>query len=478
MTDTQARPALLGRLRIRGKLYLAFSAISGLVIALAIVAAIWTSHSDAEIQRARLLAEFAERQLTVVELKLMTMSDAMRGYLLDPANQAEVGRKLAADNELNNVVDELTVALVELPSVLQLVTELETYDDQILNKAEDHLVEMTDEDIAAAKLLYKTDYLPKREREIELILALRHEVAQVQEALRAKAAQAFAKQLALGLSGTAMMLILSWLIAWLSARVIGDRIQGMTTAMGKLADGDTTIEIPAQDGSDEIGDMARAVEVFRTNAIARRQGELALQRINLEFDAALNSMLHGMVVWSLDHRVQLVNRRFLAICGMPPGSIGPGMTVREVVDNSVRHGLHPDQDPEEICRKITALLAARRSVQFEMPMRPDLLARIASEPMENGGTVVTFEDVTEKRQNEDKIVFMAGHDALTGLSNRTMFQEYMEAAVARSRAGQPFAALCLDLDHFKEVNDTLGHPAGDELLRQVVGRRAIRITGP
>ena len=69
----------LGRLRIRAKLYLAFSAISGLVIASAITAVIWTRSSDAEVLRNLSRLEFAKRQSTVIALELMTMSDALRG---------------------------------------------------------------------------------------------------------------------------------------------------------------------------------------------------------------------------------------------------------------------------------------------------------------------------------------------------------------------------------------------------------------
>ncbi len=90
--------------------------------------------------------------------------------------------------------------------------------------------------------------------------------------------------------------------------------------------------------------------------------------------------------------------------------------------------------------------------------------------MANGGTVVTYEDVTEKRRNEQQIAFMAHHDALTSLPNRVLFKEHMEAAVVLLEDRQQFAVLCLDLDHFKQVNDALGHAAGDDLLRLVAGR--------
>ena len=65
---------------------------------------------------------------------------------------------------------------------------------------------------------------------------------------------------------------------------------------------------------------------------------------------------------------------------------------------------------------------------------------------------------------------MARHDALTGLPNRLRFHERLSAAVARGKGGEASAVLFLDLDHFKAVNDTLGHPVGDALLRQVGDR--------
>jgi diguanylate cyclase (GGDEF)-like protein len=127
-------------------------------------------------------------------------------------------------------------------------------------------------------------------------------------------------------------------------------------------------------------------------------------------------------------------------------------------------------DSEELCSVLAARLTQRRSIQVEQAMRPGLTVRIAYEPMADGGTVVTFEDVTEKRQYEERIAFMARHDALTGLPNRTLLREHMAEAAARPGDGTRYAVLCLDLDRFKEVNDTLGHAAGDELLRLVAGR--------
>ena len=85
--------------------------------------------------------------------------------------------------------------------------------------------------------------------------------------------------------------------------------------------------------------------------------------------------------------------------------------------------------------------------------------------------IAVIEDVTERKKAEQRIAFMAHHDALTGLANRAaMAQEIEDAAARHRRWGDQFSVLLLDLDRFKDVNDTLGHAAGDELLREVAGR--------
>jgi diguanylate cyclase (GGDEF)-like protein len=270
----------------------------------------------------------------------------------------------------------------------------------------------------------------------------------------------------LGLGVTVLTLLGSAVVG----RGIARPVLRLTAMMNRLAKGDTDLPVPGADRRDEVGAMASAVEVFRAAVIARRQGEVALRQTNLQLDAALNSMLQGMVVWGPDHRVKLVNKRFFALTGLPQGSVMAGMTVREQVDVAISHGLYAGDNPGEVADGVTMRLQQPRSVRLEREIRPGLFVQIAGEPMADGGVVVTYEDVTEKRLKEAQIIFMARHDALTGLPNRTLFQEHMEAMLGEAGQGQPFSLLYLDLDHFKEVNDTLGHPTGDDLLRLVAAR--------
>lgn len=87
------------------------------------------------------------------------------------------------------------------------------------------------------------------------------------------------------------------------------------------------------------------------------------------------------------------------------------------------------------------------------------------------GAVLVFQDITERKKLEDQLMQMAKYDSLTGLANRTLFMEFLTASLARSeRRGKTTVVLFLDLDHFKEINDTLGHDAGDQLLSSVASR--------
>src|SRR5262249_13390419 len=126
-------------------------------------------------------------------------------------------------------------------------------------------------------------------------------------------------------------------------------------------------------------------------------------------------------------------------------------------------------DPDVYLKELHASVA-KGSVQSQLVQSADRTVSIANRAMANGGWVATHDDITERTRAEERVRHMARHDSLTGLPNRAAFRDEMEPALKRVRRGQMIGAMCLDLDHFKNVNDTLGHLLGDKLLCAVASR--------
>jgi diguanylate cyclase (GGDEF)-like protein len=202
--------------------------------------------------------------------------------------------------------------------------------------------------------------------------------------------------------------------------------------------------------------------------VQRRDTELSLQ--NLHFDAALDNMSHGITMYDADEKLTVINRRYFELVGIPPEKMRVGMSFHDVAVAFAEAGFFPEQSVDDVYysrlkRKISG--QGQRHVE-QLPSGIILASR--HQPLPNGGWVSVFEDVTDIHEAESRMMHMAHHDALTGLPNRVLFRQKLEEALARARRGSMFAVLCLDLDHFKAVNDTLGHPIGDELLRAVTDR--------
>ena len=186
----------------------------------------------------------------------------------------------------------------------------------------------------------------------------------------------------------------------------------------------------------------------------------------------LDNMDQGLMLLEADGTVPVCNRRALDLLDLP-AELMRGRPTFEAVR---RHQLAKDDfvRSDQLMKNWVANSGVERTQHSYERERPNgIVLEIRTVPMASGAAVRTFTDVTARKQAERLSHHMARHDGLTGLPNRTLFRERLTDHFAEVERGVgSFAVLCLDLDRFKAVNDTLGHPAGDALLRQVAERIA------
>ena len=192
---------------------------------------------------------------------------------------------------------------------------------------------------------------------------------------------------------------------------------------------------------------------------------------HFQFDTAINNMSQGLCFFDAAHRLIVCNDRYIDMYELSHDRVGPGTALTEIVDMRFESGSFPAMTREEylIWRGNVAISAEPTDSIVEL--RNGRTFKIRHRPMPDGGWVATHEDITEQRRSEVKIEYMAHHDALTDLANRVLLNQRLEHALgARIHREEIVAVHHIDLDQFKAVNDTFGHPAGDKLLKMVADR--------
>jgi diguanylate cyclase (GGDEF)-like protein len=195
-----------------------------------------------------------------------------------------------------------------------------------------------------------------------------------------------------------------------------------------------------------------------------------LAQTNLQFDTALDNMPHGLSMFDRAQRLVVCNDRYIEMYRLNPAIAEPGTSVETIL--RARAAEHNDRsDRERYVRERLEHIGKNQAGTIIDEQLDGRMIAITHQPMPNGGWVAIHADITAEKRAEAEIAQLAHYDPLTNVANRTLFQKHLAQAMDRlHHEDTPFALLLLDLDHFKAVNDSLGHAVGDYLVASVADR--------
>ena len=257
-------------------------------------------------------------------------------------------------------------------------------------------------------------------------------------------------------SGGALIIFGCAWLAFFYGRHLVNALQQLNDSATRMTQGDYTQPLPTL-RRDELGDLQRTVDQMRASL---RQTTITKNYL----DSVLNSMHDAVFVTTPDGTIRITNTAARRLTGRDE---------EHLVGRGIASLLHaPDQTPEDRLQRAREVGEAVLRTQSGQTIPVSFSgSEIETLDPQFAGLIFVARDITDRKRAERRIRYLARYDALTKIPNRMQFQHLLQQAIARNlRSGTGVALLYLDMDRFKEVNDTFGHAAGDRVLEVLTER--------
>ncbi|MEM9401917.1 MAG: EAL domain-containing protein [Pseudomonadota bacterium] len=264
--------------------------------------------------------------------------------------------------------------------------------------------------------------------------------------------------LVFAVAGTLALALLTWWVisTSLANRVQSTRIRELKTQAEKLRDDDFGERLPELQG-DELGEFAAVFNDMRD--------KLKLTTLSRDYvDSILSSMNDAIIVTGEDGSIKRINKATTTMLGYEHEELAH--TSIDLIVNTKKSGSLIDEQPSGLPRE--AFFVSKSGEDIPVSFTCSFLG---GKEAESGDRIFSAQNITERRRAEKRIRYLARIDPLTKVPNRMQFQHLLQRAIAKSRrSGRPLCLFYLDVDGFKDINDTFGHLAGDTTLETVAER--------